>query len=156
MPQGRRNADISSTQKCMSVSTELCDLCAKQSSGLQLACFPRAHSNIKILSVCVGKLRRAVKLQLQMFLINYFYMFRSLLTETYRMRKRGVSRSMLCAVCVFVCVPREKKCRHTFNLKVHECISTEIKVLFARQSSGLQLACFPLAHLNIKMLIVCV
>jgi len=34
---------------------------------------------------------------------------------------------------------------------VHECIEKELCVLCARHSSGLQLACFPRAHLNIQM-----
>ena len=58
-------------------------------------------------------------------------------------------------MCVFVCVPWEKKCKQNIHLKVHECMNTEVFVLCARHNSGLQLAFFPFAYLSFKMLSVC-
>ena len=68
-------------------------------------------------------------------------MLRSGLREE-RQEKREV-RSMLVAVYVS---PLGKEYSHALHPKVHECINTQLCVLSVRQSSGLQLACSPLAH----------
>ena len=64
-----------------------------------------------------------------------------------RKREKREFRSILFAVCVS---PLRKENSHALHPKVHESIITELCVLCARQSSGLQLACFTLAHLNIE------
>ena len=64
-----------------------------------------------------------------------------------RKREKREFRSMLVAVCVS---SLGKEYSHVLHPKVHECISTELCVLCSRQSSGLQLACSTLAHLNIE------
>ena len=51
------------------------------------------------------------------------------------------------AVCVCVFVPPFKKDHsHAFYPEVHECTMTELCALYARHSSGLQLACSPHNH----------
>ena len=63
-------------------------------------------------------------------------------------------RNMLDAVCL---PPLGKEYSHASHPKVHEFINTELCVLCARQSSGLQLDCSPLSHSNIEIQIcVCV
>ena len=59
---------------------------------------------------------------------------------------------MLC-VCA---PPLDKECSDAMHTKVHECINTRLCVLCARQSSGLQLDCSPLAHQIWKLKYVCV
>ena len=46
--------------------------------------------------------------------------------------------------------PLDKGCSHAMHTKVIECINTRQCVLSARQRSGLQLDCSPLAHLKIE------
>ena len=53
--------------------------------------------------------------------------------------------------------PLGKKYSYAFHAKVHDYINTKLFVLYAWQSSGQQLACVPLAHLNIEIqMTVCV
>jgi len=98
-------------------------------------------------------------LQLLIFSLSYICMLRSVLREE-RQKKRGAQEHAGCFVCASL---GEEIQPHALPPKVHECINTRLCVLCARQSSELQFACSPLAHLHIKtqicvfvFLLVCV
>ena len=84
-------------------------------------------------------------MQLLICSLSYIYMLLCVLRE--EREKEREFRSMLDAVCVSVV---ERKQPYALHPKVYECINTELCVLCARQSSGLQLACSTIAHLNIE------
>ena len=77
---------------------------------------------------------------------------RSSLREQWQ--KKGAQEQAGCCECDSL---GEEIHPHDLQPKLHECIITRLCVLCATQSSGLQLACSPLCHLNIEtQMCVCV
>ena len=101
--------------------------------------------------VCVSVWRRAAKLPLLIFSLIYICMLRGSLREE-RQKKSGAQEHAGCCVCISLW----EGTSHDLKSKVHECITTELCVFFARQSSKNQLACTPLAYLKNRNPNVCV
>jgi len=78
-------------------------------------------------------------------------MLRSVLREESEEQKGAQEHAGCC-----VCISLWEGTSHDLKSKVHECITTELCVFFARQSSKNQLACTPLAYLKNRNPNVCV
>ena len=128
------------TQKCKSASTLSCVFCMQSKvvvcsilALLLLICIKKSKCVFVYVCVCFYKEGSQVAAP---DVLTQLHLCAQECTER-RKREKRESRSMLDAVCV---PSLGKEYSHALHPKVHECINTELCVLCARQSSGLQLA----------------